>query len=475
MDSSPLTGLLACPQEVLDNILAEVRPKFVSIAAVTRVCRKLYSAATPSLYQSVVIWQPVNVDRFARIIKDKPHLIPFIRRLQVHYHDIPDAGEDQPHMFQLLDLIGFQPTIAKLVNLESLVMKADCLPRLEQPHLFRRPEILPNLLSCKVPITLMSSSDSNILGVLGHDSSVWELWKIKPVYAALIHPSLENLTLTHCAIKAHTQNRHKNGPLHPTPLKRLWLLNCRIGATRLAEIMKYPRALKHITFKCEARGFQTDIHRIQTRQRYVEAIKLQSSSLESLDLDIYLPWGKRTNLTSFSLLRDLTITPSHLAGNPTDDDYPEYSAVPMIGLLPPSLEHLTFRDSISRFRLYDSSRLERNSHIHEDFHLRDVYQLVARGELPHLSRFTCVLAPPFSADDSETAESGMANISLQTYALKAEMFDATRTFTQAFHELGVLLDISQTDHSISMPENDEFKCPHELSSYRAEPTRYTFW
>ncbi|OQD97297.1 hypothetical protein PENSOL_c012G00768 [Penicillium solitum] len=238
MESSPLTGLLACPQEIIDAILVELRPNLAGIAAVARVCHKLYSAATPGLYQSVMIWQPVNVDRFAKIIKDKPHLISFVRRLQVHYHVIPDAGENLPHIFRLLDLFGFQPTLANLVNLESLVIKAGYLPSLEKPHLFRRPEILPNLRSC----------------VLGHDSSVWGLWEIKPVDAALFHPNLENLTLTHCAIKAHTRNRPKDSPPHSTPLKRLWFLNCRIGATSLAEIMKYLRALKNITFKCESRG-----------------------------------------------------------------------------------------------------------------------------------------------------------------------------------------------------------------------------
>lgn len=43
-----------------------------------------------------------------------------------------------------------QPTLANLVNLESLVIKADYLPRLEKPRLFRRPEIhLPNHGSCR--------------------------------------------------------------------------------------------------------------------------------------------------------------------------------------------------------------------------------------------------------------------------------------------------------------------------------------
>ncbi|KAJ5534911.1 hypothetical protein N7527_001165 [Penicillium freii] len=421
MESPPLTGLLACPQEIIDAILAELRPNLASIAAVTRACHKLYSAATPSLYQSVMIWQPVNMIRFAKIIKDKPHLISFIRRLQVHHHVIPDPRGNQPDMFRLLDRIGFHRTIEKLVNLESLTV-------------------------------FFQGWRCHVLGVLGHYYSVWALWEIKPVDAALFHPNLENLTLTHCAIKAHTRNRPKDSPPHSTPLKRLWLLDCRIGATSLAEIMKYPRALKHITFKCESRGFAADSHQIQTRQRYVEAIKLQSSSLESLDLDIYLPWGKRINLTSLSVLRDLTITPSHLAGNPTDDDYLEYSSAPMVGLLPPSLEHLTFQDSN---QYCGASRPERSPYLHEHFHLRGVYQLVAKGELPHLSRFTCVLAP-LPTRDYGTVDR-MANISLQIHAFEAEMFDPTRTFTQAFYELGVRLYISQTDHSVTMPENDEYK------------------
>ncbi|KAJ5406920.1 hypothetical protein N7465_008204 [Penicillium sp. CMV-2018d] len=53
----------------------------------------------------------------------------------------------------------------------------------------------------------------------------------------------------------------------------------------------------------------------------------------------------------------------------------------------------------------------------------------------------------------------MTNISLQIHAFEAEVFDPTRTFTRAFYELGVRLDISQTDHSPTVTKAPSTQVP----------------
>ncbi|KAJ5961024.1 uncharacterized protein N7479_008174 [Penicillium vulpinum] len=257
--------------------------------------------------------------------------------------------------------------------------------------------------------------------------------------SVLSYSNLENLTFAEYLIKANPLNRLKYSLTHSTPLKNLWLLNCCIGATSLAEIMKYPRALKPITFKDEYRIFKLNSYENQTAQEYVKAIGLQASSLESLDLDVPFSRPKGTNLASLSLLRDLTISPSHLAIDPDNGDHLDYSLMPMVVLLPRSLERLTFRYLQSDH--YDHNRLQRNPHLEEYFYLPYVYRLVSGGKLPRLSRFTCVVTPPLTVDG-----------------------DVTRNFTQAFDELGVQFMISKIDNPITMPEIEECKQLCQLSN-----------
>ncbi|CAI7614928.1 unnamed protein product [Penicillium glandicola] len=235
--SSPVTGLLSCPQDIIDRILTQLRPNLASIAAITRVCRKLNSAATPSLYDSVIVWQPVNADHLARTIKSNPRLISFIRRLQLHYRNNPHSMTNERLMVILVNILSFELTVGKLTNLNSLVMKTDCFPNPVNLRLFRQPANLPNLRSCS----------------LGHDSSLWDRWILNPIDAAFFHAGLENLTLSHCIIRTHNQNAPKGTPTRSTSLESLMLLDCEISASGLARLMEYPRALKSFTIKGESR------------------------------------------------------------------------------------------------------------------------------------------------------------------------------------------------------------------------------
>lgn len=152
---------------------------------------------------------------------------------------------------------------------------------------------------------------------------------------------------------------------------------------------------------------------------------LESLTLVSLDLDLYQPWNFLINLSCFSALKCLTITPAQLAGKPENDFPLDYKPAPVLGLMPRSLECLTFRDEIP------------------DFNLLDIYQMVANGELPRLSHFTCVLAPG-SRDDHSTPETVMM-----------KMCSESQTFREAFDEVGVRFIVFETEEPIMMPENDE--------------------
>ncbi|KAJ6137703.1 hypothetical protein N7471_004189 [Penicillium samsonianum] len=489
--SSPLTGLLGCPQEIIDAILAELRPNLASIASVTRVCRRLNSAATPNLYGSVIIWRPIHADRLARTIKGNPRLIPFIRMLQLHYRAIPHSMTNERHMAILVNTLSFESTIGKLPNLSSLVMKTDCFPNPVNLRLFRKPDNLSNLRSCEISIRLqpnlieLPSGSNDIPGSLGHDSSLWHRWILKPVDTAFFHSGLESLALSHCVIRGHRQNIPKNTPTRSTSLKSLMLLNCEISTSGLARLMEYPRALESFTFKGESRGNEEDMHQGYTRQMYVEALQAQSSSLEKLNLDIYMPWGKMINLTSFSVLKELTVTPSHLAGSRHGSEYLDHKTAPMRGLLPPSLEHLTFWDPRSGYyqhedySLYENSYLKfiihvgANSRLLRDFCLWDVYRLIASGELPNLSHFTCVLAPPLPIGYYATSETVTARIRQEEEAFNARMFDTTRTFIEAFRELGVQLSLLHDELPVS--KINDWASPRELNSHRSLVNRSTFW
>jgi hypothetical protein len=136
---------LACPQEIVDVILSELFPCLSSLASVARTCRRLYKAATPILYKSVMIWHIIDSTLFARTIEESPFLIPFVQKLEMHLHDNPWGPEKYCH----LSARDLEPTIAKLVKLESLVWQDPCSPASTEPTLFSQTQALPNLRFCE--------------------------------------------------------------------------------------------------------------------------------------------------------------------------------------------------------------------------------------------------------------------------------------------------------------------------------------
>ena len=124
-----------------------------------------------------------------------------------------------------------------------------------------------------------------------------------------------------------------------TRLKELRLLNCDLSPSHLSEMLSYPRELKHFTFKGQsADPIVTGFVREANRSAYIDALKLHTSSLESMDLDLYFPWPEPIDLTEFKALKKLTISRRMLVGDGNESQ--------SLGKYLPStfdLEGLTFR------------------------------------------------------------------------------------------------------------------------------------
>lgn len=135
--------LLTLPQELIDAIFANIGNSYKTFQSLARVCRTLNAMANPFLYESVIIREPSTGEKFAEAMTNSPHLNPLVHKLQIHLHGTED---DQP--FNIPE--DFEPVLAKLVNLESLVIKSDYFDNGQDTNLFCRPGILPALRSCKL-------------------------------------------------------------------------------------------------------------------------------------------------------------------------------------------------------------------------------------------------------------------------------------------------------------------------------------
>lgn len=143
MESSTSTGLLSLPQELVNAILIEISDSYMTFRSLARVCRKLNALSNPFVYNSVIIRQPSTGEKFAWAMAHAPHLNPLVHELQIHLHG---TGDDEP--FNIPE--DFESVLAKLVNLELLVIKSDYFDNVQDTSLFCQPGILPALGSCKL-------------------------------------------------------------------------------------------------------------------------------------------------------------------------------------------------------------------------------------------------------------------------------------------------------------------------------------
>lgn len=113
--SSSSTDCLCClPLELLDLALSFI--DLASLACLARICRTLQHFVEPRLYHTVSL-RNKQEDLFSSAIDHSPAQAQFVRELRIHYHDVAD-DTDYPVQVETLS-----PTIARLQNLESLLIK----------------------------------------------------------------------------------------------------------------------------------------------------------------------------------------------------------------------------------------------------------------------------------------------------------------------------------------------------------------
>lgn len=329
MESSTSTGLLSLPQELVNVILIEIGDSYKTFRALARVCRKLNALSNPFVYNSVIIRQPSTGEKFAWTMTHAPRFNPMVHGLQIHFHG---TGDDEP--FNIPE--DFETVLAKLVNLELLVIKSDYFDNEQDTNLFCQPGILPALRSCKpIPLTILPSGIfiifvydeqcsivgcglTSLPGHLGfdYDNTDESTWILHPYEAVFFHPGLRSLTITGACVQT-VWSRLKGAPSHrSTQLEELRLLNCDLAPHQLSEMLSYPRALKHFTFKGQSPDpIVTGPVREANRSAYIDALRIHASSLESLDLDLYYHWTEPINLTEFKALKKLRLSPRMLTGD----------------------------------------------------------------------------------------------------------------------------------------------------------------
>lgn len=157
-----------------------------------------------------------------------------------------------------------------------------------------------------------------LAGNLGFDYHDFEgRWTLSPYEALFYHPSLRSLAITGAKVQTRWDYppTSKAAP-RPTQLEELQLLNCHISWSRLPEMLEYPRALKHFTLKGEAPKWASHGSRDHAdRGQCIDVLRAHSSSKETLDLDLYLYWEEPMNLSDFTALKRLTISPQMLLGD----------------------------------------------------------------------------------------------------------------------------------------------------------------
>lgn len=98
-------------------------------------------------------------------------------------------------------------------------------------------------------------------------------------------------------------------------------MNCDLSPRQLSEILSYPRALKHFTFKGQSPDpIVTGPIRDPNRSAYIDALRMHASSLESLDLDLYYYWTEPIDLTEFTALKTLTTSRRMLVGDGNESE-----------------------------------------------------------------------------------------------------------------------------------------------------------
>ncbi|PWY76978.1 hypothetical protein BO70DRAFT_363534 [Aspergillus heteromorphus CBS 117.55] len=379
--SAHMPQLLLLPVEIQEAILAQVDSR-ASLASLARVCRHLQPLAERLLYQSVYL-RNGGGETFAHAIDRAPERATHVRELLVHYHyvDVPDEEDYYPLYAESL-----APTIERLVNLKSLVVKGleydaprddddDILGGYERvieeakkwDHLFMQSavsgsRILPSLTKC---VLVMDDLDRSR-----------ELWDFDLRANVMIHPHLRDLTIVGASISSLLSL--VTSP-RSTALENLVLECCCVSPEGIRDIFSTPRGLKHFTLK-GAPWTDKPSYFPGDRQTYIDVVSVQADSLATLDMDF--PPGLASNpaldFRALQHLQELTVDPVALRGDGDLDPRDKLDLLRSPDLkcqLPPSIQRLVF------FEYYEGKV--------PDLHtLLLVYNWISQGSLPNLRSIT---------------------------------------------------------------------------------------
>ncbi|KGO61790.1 hypothetical protein PEX1_025260 [Penicillium expansum] len=388
-------SLLKLPPEILGAILSVVRSSLDTLKALSQSCHHLHAIATPFLYSSVVIRSPESMSCFLETAANSHYLTSLIRELQIHYHDLDEDTDNSPE--------DIEPALPKLVNLESLIIKSswfDWVKPSKMQLLCHPQETLPALRS----VTLSLDYGYEWSFPLGS-------------YGVLLH---------HPA------------PFRSTRLQELRLLNCDIKARDIEEMLRYPHQLKHFTIKGQEERSELGCFGDSNRQLYIDALRSHSSSLETLDIDLQFDeWKEPMDLSNFSALQSLTISPRMLIGDNGCFWLKPASTLDWAKLLPSNLQHLKFRNDCGVFPILQ------------------IYEALREGYI-RLRSLTCQIAsnvledgsPYFEESDLDSVTPEGIRVFRSPNDLMSEVSPDGVSYSQGFQGLGVgffVVEVSRTE------------------------------
>ncbi|KAJ5317461.1 hypothetical protein N7508_001969 [Penicillium antarcticum] len=310
MDSSS-SRLLSLPAEILEIVIDEACSSAADLSLLGLVCRGLHSFITPNLYKSINLVGYESAKQFSWTISQRCELALLVRELQIHSHGT-DENEDENCSED------FDSTITRFINLESLALRTDFFSRskAQKISIICRPhEVLPALRHIN----------------LGFDYHRDYEWTLTPYEALFYHPNLTTISITGAAVSAKWEYQHIHPPtLRSTNLEELELLNCNISSQELELMLRYPRALKCFTLKGEPSESKYGFRCGSDRGKYIDVLKNHTSSLQILDLDLYHDWSEEIDLSPFTVLQSLAITPRMLLSSDWDLSRYFYGTAPEI-------------------------------------------------------------------------------------------------------------------------------------------------
>ncbi|PLB43253.1 hypothetical protein P170DRAFT_431213 [Aspergillus steynii IBT 23096] len=302
-------SLVLLPVEILHMILAYLDNH--SLYSLTRVCHYLQCEAECHLYKSILL-RNQHGPGFVRAIERIPTRALHVRELKLHYHENIIEANPLNHYAQLIS-----PTIGKLVNLKSLVLK-DSSPMtfpaffgLECDADVRKFEALI-LQSIKPYSSQLQNLQTCVLQF--STTEYCPIGKSDRRDAVFLLSHLKRLTII--GMKMTTFRSFRSRKSGTTALEELKLLSCWISPAILRKIISLPKALKHFTSGGDCLNMSGN--RRWCPATNPDALQQQKDSLLSATLHFTFAGYRRKDLAQdfsvFSKLDTLEIAISEVPG-----------------------------------------------------------------------------------------------------------------------------------------------------------------